>query len=758
MSDGAKTNGLGYLYKYISYAACLCLLVELLVSRANAQDVRSGQGSPAHDSDRAYPVSAKQITLENDAMRVSFDSVTGALTDLYNKRSGWSVEGTKTDDGRSFEMSVPTANRNFNPVMGYRNKLTSYELAKDATHLTLIWDRVVSEYAGELAITLTGHVFLDQTGIHFESELIPTDNRSSLSVETVNWPILGHLSPPKGENGLTRENQNYDALQRVPLLPNFPEEKGYWGVNFPTQIVEYRYVLASARNQGLYVGKHDAAPTDLISREMVRYQFALQPGYADSFHSRTASGITIGDHPIRLTLNAIHFPFVLPGKKTQLSPIYVAPYQGDWHQGVDLYRTWRESWFKRPGMPQWVEGVHSWQELQLNSPEDDLRTTYADLYSRAQQAAKHGVTALHLIGWNNGGQDRGNPSHDTDPRLGSQKEFKDVIHRIETELNLRVILFNKYTWADMTTDWYGKELLKHVATDPYGIPYQFAGYQYQTPVQLANLNTRRFAPGCMLDPFWLDMCEREFQKSLDLGASGILFDEAAWHGGTSYCYSKDHGHQSPAYIYGGDIQLGQRLRNKISKSVGEKHFLLSGEELYDAEDMYYSLAYFRIGNGHVPSRRYADPFLPMLVTVAGFDDRETINHALLDRYIICYEPFNFKGDLDDMPLTMEYGRKVDALRTRYHESLWDAEFRDNQGVLVSRTGGLDIEYTAFKQHDGKFAVVVVNDNASATLKAHIIYGNPASRSTVATPENPEKQPLLQDLTVPPRSAAVVFEE
>ena len=60
-----------------------------------------------------------------------------------------------------------------------------------------------------------------------------------------------------------------------------------------------------------------------------------------------------------------------------------------------------------------------------------LRTTcghqFNDLPERARQLADHGVTALQLVGWNQGGQDRGNPSHDPDDRLGTWDDLKTAI-------------------------------------------------------------------------------------------------------------------------------------------------------------------------------------------------------------------------------------------------------------------------------------------------------------------------------------------
>ena len=48
------------------------------------------------------------------------------------------------------------------------------------------------------------------------------------------------------------------------------------------------------------------------------------------------------------------------------------------------------------------------------------------------------------------------------------------------------------------------------------------------------------------------------------------------------------------------------------------------------------------------------PQMPLMTAISGFNDRNMINQCLLYRYIMSYEPYNFKGHLDDFPLTMDY--------------------------------------------------------------------------------------------------------
>ena len=44
------------------------------------------------------------------------------------------------------------------------------------------------------------------------------------------------------------------------------------------------------------------------------------------------------------------------------------------------------------------------------------------------------------------------------------------------------------------------------------------------------------------------------------------------------------------------------------------------------------------------------------------------------RCLISYEPLQFKGRIGEFPRLLEYGHKIDALRKRYSDRLWEVEF------------------------------------------------------------------------------------
>ncbi len=725
---------------------------------------RAVPGSPARDTHR-HPPTGEPLRLEDEAVEVGFDPVLGTLVLLRNRATGWSVQ-RRPELGQAFRAYVGRADQLYGPVDGARQKPTRIERGGDGRSLHFRWEGWTDALGRTHDVRLETSVELRAGELTFRGKVT---NRSDHVVNTVAWPCLGDVGLPDGETTLTRENLDYGTLRRTPLRPHMANERGYYGTNHPVQWEGkgsrnpgvpggyhflQRFMLLASDRQGVYWGAHDAT-----AAEMVAFACELRPGFGDSYHGTVPGSDEVAGVPVCLSVEAVHYPFLPPGESVEFSPVVLTPYQGGWQAGLDVYRRWRATWYQPAPAPAWLHPVHSWQQIQIGSSEDDLRTRFVDLPARAEALAAHGVTALQLVGWNHGGQDRGNPSHDPDPRLGTWEELRGAIAQIEA-LGVRVILFNKFVWADITRPDY-RAMLPSAALDPYGQPYHHPGYEYQTPVQLMSINTRRFMAACLHDPAWVERCLREFQKCVDLGASGMLYDEAFHHYAATHCFSAGHGHRVPATLTSGDLRLGERLREAVRQGIGEANYLLSAEWPFDLQHRHYSLSYFRIFEGHIPAERYADPFYPMMIAVTGFDDREMVNRALLYRYIISHEPYHFKGDLEDYPRTLAYAKKVDALRSRYAHYLWHAEFRDKVGVALGGDAADGLDFALYRNPaTGRRAVVVINDGRSERTVDVLVDGGKATAGAWfrVVPEEPEPvSTSLRTVPVSPRSAVVLCE-
>ena len=684
---------------------------------------------------------AGELVLQDSEFLVAFDPVSGTLTRMEHKPTHWTVE-RRPALGVSFRMLVPLPDRRANFVLGQKQKAASVEKVSE-NQVRLQWKELVSEHGGALPITFTATVTLKNGRVNFESTL---ENKSSFPVETVDYPYFGDLNPPRAGATVTARTMNYGNLGNDEIYPNFGNAKGYWGVDVPTKTYGSQhsiFCLLQADNEGLYVELSD--PTLPYYME---YTFEQHPGVLHG--SAVPKTDEFSGFPVHLEFRTCHFVFAQPGSEMKLVPIVMVGYTGDWHAGVDVYREWRDTWFKKPHLPDWAKEVHSWTMLRMNTPEEDYTISYKRFVEYGEEYAKYGVKAVQLIGWNIGGQDRGDPSQDIDPNLGTWQEFHDAIAKVQS-LGVNVILFAKLNWADLTSKWYKNELYKYEAKDPYGIRYEQGGYNYVTPTQLAGINTRRRAVMDFQDPGYRDIAAKEFQKILALGSTGWLWDEICHHASTIYNFAPGHGYTPPGYIYAGDLSLSEQLRSAADKVSPD--FIFAGEGPQDWLMQYFPVS--EAGVSATPICQYLDTAHSLMMAgVSGFDDREQLNNILLNRCVIQYEPFLYKGHLHDFPLTMAYGQKIDELRRKYKAYLWDGAFRDTLGAEVG--GSKAHRYSVFLAANGKRAVIVVNQSSTDVITVKVSLPN-AGKLIVATPEQPDAQATEGTLQIPARCAAVVME-
>lgn len=687
----------------------------------------------------------KKIVLKNKALELTFNAENGALCGI--KAGSWTVFD-RPALGLSFRMLLPTKERRNNPVYGTEQKLSGYTISEDGKNIVFRWDSLTSRFGGKHEIRVTASVGLGEESAVFGMQI---ENASGGVVEDVYYPYLADVTAPEDSEWLRAFAFNYSTAYAYHLRPDYENHKGYYGSDYPVQYFAQtpsnNFVLLMGEKRGLYFEAVNDAD------QLVAWHTELHPGWENSLQ-HTVPTEKIGPEENAVRFAAVHMPYLNPGKTLSLSPVIMQMYEGDWHNGADIYKANRAKRIKDAVIPQWAQEPHSWMQIQINSPEDELRFTYKDFVEVGRECARHGVKAIQLVGWNDGGQDQNNPSHDTDPRLGTFEEFKEAIAEVRA-LGVKVILFTKFTWADRATERFRKDLIRLAIKDPYGDYCYHPGYQYFTAAQMLDINPKRFVPMCFLSDEYLEVCNKEFKKCVDLGADGILFDECLAHGTTKMCFDPDHGHEVGAYVFAND----RKLIENFSKIVKNDQFLYAGEGCYDMEFEAYHISYFRTDDdNHVPYMRYLLPYQGLMIAVTGFNDRNIINECLMYRYIVSYEPYNFKGKLEDYPLTLEYGKKMDALRTELREYFWDGEFRDTVGVIAtSESGAAHKRYTVFlNKKNGLYGVVACNYSGTDSVKVKLTADNGQSFEHYRLVGEDEERGVSEYIEIPPYSAVVVY--
>lgn len=272
---------------------------------------------------------AGEVTLEDDSLRVSFDSDSGALTRMENKLTGWTVE-RRPELGASFRLYAPLPTRRYNPVFGENQHGAKVKKVSD-NEVELEWTNLVSENGGVLPMGLTADVTLTNGVLTFAATL---ENDSPLTVETVEYPCLGDLQPPARDSSLTAYTTKNRQLQADELYPHFHNEKGYWGVTYPTKMLEPQgrsFCLIQSAGEGLYAG------TAQRPDYRVQYIFELHPGVVSGVTALVPPEDEISGWPVYLDFRVCHFVFMQPHSTKTLDPVVLHGYQGEWHEGESRF-------------------------------------------------------------------------------------------------------------------------------------------------------------------------------------------------------------------------------------------------------------------------------------------------------------------------------------------------------------------------------------------------------------------------------------
>ena len=138
---------------------------------------------------------------------------------------------------------------------------------------------------------------------------------------------------------------------------------------------------ARREKQGLYAGVRSP------SSELVAWHTELRPGYGSSIDAG-AGGLQRLRQGRRTRFAAVHVPYIQPGETRALTPIALEPLPGRLAAGrghlQKLARHLDETGRRRPA---WAREPHAWQQIHINSPEDELRVRFTRPARRSARSA-----------------------------------------------------------------------------------------------------------------------------------------------------------------------------------------------------------------------------------------------------------------------------------------------------------------------------------------------------------------------------------
>jgi hypothetical protein len=283
---------------------------------------------------------AESHTLENEFLRIEINPGNGAITGLFNKRTGKEYIAAPIW-ARSFRLNVPdrwrvtgyNADWSANALDSWRQASCSIAIGKNAQGqiITVRYPQLESA-AGKFPIEVEYSIRLPNKSEDAFLKLSVV-NHSRFCVREVFFPWISGLGEVEGAD--------YDTLVVPNIIRSISELRK--DSDQPANWEEYPYLLGVPQWPSMYSlsmpwlnygGKGEGFYFASLDREGIQHMLMIQDFGA-------------GQKPI-LAFGWAFPPYIQPGKSWQTPEIVLSLHGGDWHVAADKYRASLDGWYRKP--------------------------------------------------------------------------------------------------------------------------------------------------------------------------------------------------------------------------------------------------------------------------------------------------------------------------------------------------------------------------------------------------------------------------
>jgi hypothetical protein len=630
-------------------------------------------------------------TIENEFLKLGIDS-NGQITSLLNKQTGTELLATDTPTG--WKLITSMGKWREHQIFDHENAGT---IRRDGDRVEIRFEGLTGEEKARLEINLTLSFLLNGEEIEARATI---ENRSKETVKEIWFPFLSgfrklstqepdHLALPMTIGAVLDEpvrnlpfgkyvNRGGGSFFAYESWPHYPLP--YPGVASMPWMDFYN------EGEGLYLGSHNPEypTTALLAR------------------GRAASG--------DFQLGFARYPFVAPGETWKSAAYVIRPHRGDWHAGARRYREFAATRGPDQPSPEWarempgVQGMfHIHQDKHIVHPYERL----VDVF-RANRA--RGINLpLFVFSWFAAGHDSDYPEYEAEPRLGGRDSLRKAIQTVKAEGG-RVILYTQGRLIDKKTDFYRKTGARICLKNEDGVEYVD---EYSFNEGGTIYPGKIFALGCPSTEEWYETLRAQIDLTMDLGASGILFDQTA--GDPPFlCFDKSHPHTKPDLAFDGKVRLLARLQEYAARRDPE--FILMGELACDA-----FLSRLDLSHGystHPTPEQTSLRFFPELyrytfpahrITSRGAATLSALNYVFAAGLLL--ENFQERAARE-----LAYLDDLIKLRLRLSRFFAEGRFTDTDGLAVEPGGAAA---RGFLSKDGSEKAIVVYHPAGKACRVSI---------------------------------------
>ena len=470
------------------------------------------------------------LSIQNDALRITFDERTGRLVEFVDKRNGHQfLDSAPGDELWTLHGTAAAGDVEIRPSMA---KAFHADLAQGRTDtLQLVWQDLGVAQAPGLRASATVALSRDDSVAYWCMSLEETGD---LGVRDLRFPRIQGVAP--------QENETLAVPVWVGQMTECPrqllcggEKPGAFEWEYPGTLSLQCAALYQKNGPGLFVEIDDWAA-----------------------HAKRLR--VFGEREQRIGFEVVNLPSDEGNKKTS----YLVPYQvqigafsGDWFTVAERYRRWglQQSWaearcsagLQLKGVAQWVKDTGLWVWNRGRSGQ--VLTPALALQERA------GVPVSVMWHWWHGcPYDIGFPEY-LPPREG-EAPFREAVRKAEQAGVHATVYMNQRLWGMTTASWESEGAERYAVKGPDGKVH---------PEYYNTFKRAACASMCMGTEFWRDKYAGLAEQALELGVDGIYMDQAC---SSLACYDPAHGHPlgGGTYWMAGFRKLASDIRARYTKN------------------------------------------------------------------------------------------------------------------------------------------------------------------------------------------------
>ena len=660
---------------------------------------------------------AAPLTLQNDQVAVELNPANGAITRLTDRLSGIDL-APPAALAENFRLGLRFPDQTTALILGREQKLSASRI--EGNTLSLTWEGPLQDTAGATH-DVGARMVLKVEGAALTATL-QADNRTQAKLREAWYPLIGGLSR-LGDGGSPGSPATVWMPSSTPIeKPITLPHTNVTGI-YPQQLnLSFACLQSRPGGRSIYWSAQDP-----VAR--LKFYHVFQVDGPDS----------------RDVFSAVQFhPFTPPGATFDGPPVVSRFVDGGWKGAAQVYRDWfvRTFGIASPSTD-WVRQQSFYLMTMFMLPEGTITYRFKDIPRWAKSAKRHGINAVQISGWQQGGHDNGYPDYTPDSRLGTWDELREGIRACH-RMGLKVYFFVNYQPMMVESEWYRNDLKRYREMTEDG------GYTWMAGWGMGTLSARTGHPKLMTwanlaFPQFRRIIADQFAKLAEIGADGVHVDKMFPAG---LEYNPDSPLSPDTAAWEGAVRLTEEVMRECRKR--NPGWAMSFECNWDRM-LQFGGATWWVGNQRITRQVFPENAETLGLYQAY--DYLGLNLAVRDGHIVMVAPMNFCRDLDWPPFQglAEYIKQVKRIRDELQDTVFLGEVLGPSEVEFGTALPEGVAYNTFRhRHTGRRACIFTNDrNEPRTVDLTGFTGPPGGPIRVHVPGHRARSlPLPATFTVP----------